>query len=317
MKTTKSQSRYREIDIIKGITIIWVVLMHLELNPPIPDAAAQMGIFFLFSGFFFNPINTKALIIKKYNSLIIPLLWFWLISWCVALFKFDVPRYISEQHIDLSHTFGLLTNYSYLRVNILWFLMALFTTHILYNYLFYHIKCYKKELVIILIAIILYLSGSLLTGLKQHEPFHTIYENPWFPIGPFLVYQIYFVIGWYFKKYFLSNFKYWPWLISFIVYSIIFRWIPIPYLLKIVPYTIMLTALLLGIFRSNKISELFSIFEFFGINSIIVYVTHMLIIYSPFCQNIRSSNGPVFGRWLVFAIIVLIEVPIIILINKF
>lgn len=140
MKTTKSQSRYREIDIIKGITIIWVVLMHLELNPPIPDAAAQMGIFFLFSGFFFNPINTKALIIKKYNSLIIPLLWFWLISWCVALFKFDVPRYISEQHIDLSHTFGLLTNYSYLRVNILWFLMALFTTHILYNYLFYHLS---------------------------------------------------------------------------------------------------------------------------------------------------------------------------------
>lgn len=79
----------------------------------------------------------------------------------------------------------------------------------------------------------------------------------------------------------------------------------------------MLTALLLGLFRSSKISELFSIFEFFGINSIIVYLTHMLMIYSPFCQNIISLNGPVSGRWMVFAIIVLIEVPIIILINKY
>lgn len=38
--------RYRYIDIIKGFTILWVISMHLEINPPFIDAAAQMGIFF-------------------------------------------------------------------------------------------------------------------------------------------------------------------------------------------------------------------------------------------------------------------------------
>lgn len=310
------KKRYRYIDIIKGITIIWVVMMHLEINPRWPDAATQMGIFFFLSGMFYKPKGQLEFIRRKYKSLIVPLLWFWLISFIIMALKDGLfTRFINDFN-GLIHNYTLSdfwNRYSYLRVNILWFLIALFVTNVFNNWL-YTIIIYHKRWVMIIVSSILYIAGSYLTGMKGEEPFKTIYDNPWFPISPFMVYQLYFVIG-YMAFNFLNKISLKVWVVSLIIYTLIFDYIPMPYLIRIVPYTVLLIGFSLKFFKKYEDVKAWDIFEFFGVNSIIIYLTHMLIIYSPWCQVVIKEIN--YGRFYIFAIVMISMLPLIYIFNKF
>lgn len=318
---SKPVSRIRYIDAVKGITILWVVLMHLEINPSWPEAATQMGIFFLISGMFFKPQNFKKNIKKKYQSLLIPLLWFWLISWMVMLLKVDLPEYIHNGTFAPDKTFDFINRYSYLRVNILWFLMALFATNIFYNGLCNIIKEHKI-LWLIAISGILYLGGCYITGHRTAEGWQSVYDNPYFPLGPFLINQVYFVIGFLFSK---ALFKYNGnpviSLLLLISYSVICKFIPLPFLILLIPYTILMFMVISSFSKryDRGGNLLFRFFIFCGENSIIIYLTHMLFIYSPVAQHIIYSDilSEYMNRWIVFVMIIILELPIIYFFNKY
>jgi fucose 4-O-acetylase-like acetyltransferase len=120
---------------LKGFTVLWVIWMHLEL-PEIIDPAVQMPVFFFLSGLFFSVRPTKEFLIRKVNTLIIPLLFFWFLSWISqVIYQEFIPCRFVLSKVDWGNVFNIFTKYSYLKVNILWFLMALFACNVLYFFL--------------------------------------------------------------------------------------------------------------------------------------------------------------------------------------
>lgn len=193
--------------------------------------------------------------------------------------------------------------------------MALFSANVFYNYLYCKLDK-NRAIIMFAISTVLYLAGSLITGCRHMGVVERIYENPLFPIGPFLVYQYYFVLGILLSDYakLLENYKFW--IVGFVLYSIVFRAIPLPYLIKIVPYTLLLIGLMLTVLRKIENKSVFRVFEFFGINSMILYLTHMLIIYAPVCRHFIDNNGEI-GRVIMFMCVIIIQIPLIVVINRF
>lgn len=68
--------RYNDIDIAKGIGILLVMGLHCGFHQ-LWMATFEMPLFFILSGCFFNTSTTfKKFVIKKFNTLLIPYLFF-------------------------------------------------------------------------------------------------------------------------------------------------------------------------------------------------------------------------------------------------
>lgn len=304
-----TKKRSVEIDILRGVTILWVVMLHLSISPTCLDSVSRMGILFLISGMFFKPLDLKPFVKKKVTSLLIPLLYFWLISWAIEVMEYDVPEMLASHSFDWS-IFDFIGRYSYMNVNVLWFLSVLFVTNVLFCILWNYLKRYSfRTYVIAFISVIMYLCGAFLVANKI--------QFKYFSLPDMLIYQIYFVIGVY-------SSSFWKNVPSIIIslplallFVFIFEMLPVPFLVKTIPFTLVITAFLLAFLRILANSPITKSFAFFGVNSIVVYLTHMLIIYSPFGKNMIGSFDGDTGRWLLFLIICIAEVPLILFFNKY
>ena len=236
--------------------------MHMHINPDLIDASTQMPIFFFASGLFFKIKPVKEFFISKINSLIVPFFFFWFISWIykVILEEF-MPVHFNLSEVKWFDVFNIFTKYSYLRVNILWFLIVLFTIHASYYFIFKYLKSWQ----IILLSTAMYLAGSYLAAIK--------YPTPIFPINLFLIFQLWFVFGYYLKEVYFNilNIKNKLHIISVIVGCVLVMvTIPkifdryLPYMIYMIPYTLCTILLLSMIMKLTDKYKIWNIFKYYG-----------------------------------------------------
>lgn len=129
-------NRYLEIDFIKGLGIILMIMGHQYYGMlfDIWIHSFHMPIFFMISGFLFNSdLSIRKRIHKKYKSLIIPYI-------TVSLFHlliFSLKIVISREPLDkLLYHFSHILLYNHEGIAIcgaVWFLTALFFTDVIYS----------------------------------------------------------------------------------------------------------------------------------------------------------------------------------------
>ena len=138
MEPTTQKKRIEYIDLMKGVCITLVVLLHViwTFNIDIVDnvlSNIRMPLYFFLSGLFFKKYsNFKEFAIKKTNKLIIPYLFFCLIPYCLLAPFFNEAYKTSTFTVDFTNLsfYGLAIATPY--NGPLWFLRCLFMTNIFY-----------------------------------------------------------------------------------------------------------------------------------------------------------------------------------------
>ncbi|WP_293731708.1 acyltransferase family protein [uncultured Parabacteroides sp.] len=143
------------IDKIKGVCIILVIYSHIlgDLFEGLRFIFCfHMPIFFCLSGLFFKPYTCyKEFLRKKVNALLVPFVFFYIISY--SLFFFKKMMFGSIQNFSVLDFFSgeQMFNIS------LWFLLSLF----IMSNIMYVIYCFKLSIVRFLLVIILGLIGYI------------------------------------------------------------------------------------------------------------------------------------------------------------
>ncbi|WP_417009034.1 acyltransferase family protein [Bacteroides congonensis] len=171
------QSRLDFLDIAKGITVLWVVWMHMEM-PMYLWASFQMPFFFILSGTLYKQpdINKGIVWIKrKAISLLVPAFTFFCISALLMESKSEIG--------DLSWFWRF---HKYSQGGIIWFLQAMFL-YLCFHYLIVrYLQCKYWG---ILISLIFYPIGYFLYGKLYYDII------PCIPVAHILVNWIYFELG--------------------------------------------------------------------------------------------------------------------------
>lgn len=300
---------YENVDITKGLCIIWVVMMHLQINPSCIEGAVRMPIFFMISGMFFKPTDNINFLKKRWRSLFFPLLCFWLISWVFKLATEDFPGILKNGQVDWGHIFGFLGEYSYIRINLLWFLMSLFVTSMAFCLLWNVIKSKNRPYILVIISVALFLIGSVLCSKKINCEY--------FPVWETMIFQLYYVIGALLSRYWKNLQNPVLWILATAVYAYMFYKIPyVPFLVKTIPYTILIFGSMMTIGNVIASYRASWILRYIGASSAVVYLTHMLLMTTDFSKSVIEQHG-VDGRWMVFCGIMVIELPLIWLFNRY
>lgn len=181
LKTKPEKQRIEYIDLVKGISILWVVLLHSGFSV-IDDfkeiswynwlfAPYRMSLFFFISGIFFRLRTFSEFFKRRIKTLIVPFFGFWLAGLLYNVIKYELlGRYTSMKYKGL----GSFTEYAtslkglfYLRpevdpciVNgVLWFLIALFIVQMVH---FFLCKLIPNKLVILFVGMILFVASAYL-----------------------------------------------------------------------------------------------------------------------------------------------------------
>lgn len=132
MNNTK---RIEFIDLAKGVCILFVVMMHCNINLPYA-AYIRMPLYFILSGLFFKQYGGGFdFFIKKTNKIFIPFISFFLFSYIIYLFLSVIqPNLRINSQVE---QFSLLDPF-YSRIcinNPLWFLLSLFCSNIIFYFI--------------------------------------------------------------------------------------------------------------------------------------------------------------------------------------
>ena len=293
-------TRLDYIDIVKGICIILVVFFHFPYISTLPNFSTwggyvttfYMPLFFVMSGLFFKPQN----IMYKVKRLMIPYISFYVAAYAMYVLKCIVIH----EEIDWLNFFfpfcGKTINYQNTPI---WFLLVL------------------AEIDVISSHICSFLCGCLgyLLGKVVNMPYY---------IDVALVNLLFFLLAYYYRCYILNiN---WIYGIILIIVSVITylanpgitnvsqNYIPMGYLLFIV---VSVTASLGFVGVTKLITGIGGkVIAFVGKNSLIIMCTHMMLMAIPsflvgYMQNLY------YALFLGLLIILLIEIPIILLINRY
>lgn len=131
----EAKKRIDYIDLLKGFCILWIIWIH-TYHPSFVGGPFRIPLFFFLSGIFFKDCNFKQFVIKRVNSLIIPFLFFYLLSTGIKL----ILSFSSFYSFNISSFWELFLcspRHDYLSINIpLWFLLCIFWIHLLYRALY-------------------------------------------------------------------------------------------------------------------------------------------------------------------------------------
>lgn len=118
--------RFDYIDLAKGIGILSIVAMHIGALPTwLPKLSASwVPLFFILSGMFFKPSQSlRALFIKKTNTILIPFLFFYIVSYLIFyILELILPGVVKT---DAKGILDLFYQEGYFNGPI-WFLLSLF-----------------------------------------------------------------------------------------------------------------------------------------------------------------------------------------------
>lgn len=124
--------RDEKVDILKGIGMLCVIMGHLTQVGLLKSCiySFHMPLFFMLSGYFYSPQDTKTLAVKMAKSLLIPYL---IVAVIIASYKYSLSEVIDTVvFADGYHSHTLIWN-SERFIGTLWFLPALFWCRIVYN----------------------------------------------------------------------------------------------------------------------------------------------------------------------------------------
>ncbi len=269
-----AKKRVEYIDYIRGLCVTWVVWYHTT-HPEFVDFSFRIPLFFFASGVFFKPYPWKKFWRKKFNQLIVPFIFFYLIYY-IYLIALNALKYHNFSSFDYScifQVFGTYTVNGTFVVNPpLWFICALIDLQIM---LYVSSRVIKNKWLLLALAIIVSALGVLYI---QHIP------TP-FMIGRSLRYFVYYVSGYLFGKSLVARLELKSSQIKILAISGVI--LAITLLIKssftfslyeqelidcIEIYSIIL--LLFVVFRNTyKIPVLYP-FKYFGLNSYIVFGMH-------------------------------------------
>lgn len=191
--------RIEYIDLAKGICIFLVVLSHIQTRVgfELPTDSFfrifRMPLYFMLSGFFFKQYgNYYCFLIRKINKLLVPFLFFNLISNILYPIVFGICYHGWETTFNNTINSDLIYNCLYLKYNYpIWFLWCLFIMNSLF-YGIHYIASFakrKQSVVILLMTISIGLTGYLMGTNNIKIPFFTdtaMTALPFYSFGYFI-----------------------------------------------------------------------------------------------------------------------------------
>jgi len=156
------KQRIGYIDIAKGLCILLVMMVHIGIPEPLPNLYnVKVPLFFVLSGFFFRePDSMKGLLIKKLRTILIPFLFFYVVSYII----YYVMLLMSPSLGTLTKANGILDVFlqkEYFN-GPLWFLPCLFWVYIINTMVFrYFQNNYLHALIIMMLGCLGYLLSQV------------------------------------------------------------------------------------------------------------------------------------------------------------
>lgn len=320
--------RKNYVDILKGISILSIMLLHFEdgIFPPLVNAwigTFMITAFYFVSGWLYGgkaPESYVDCLKKRWHSLIIPYLWFSLI-----ILIFDIVFWLCGWY-DLNLVFRDIYKTLVLRgIGTLWFLPALLGGELIFI-------CFRKSgserKILLLVGTFVWLS---LYGMWSQKYGHVnlicrLIDTPLNTIKNILGAWYVIAAGYYLERYarppiydlssrnkLALTVGLLGWYTLAIIYGIGADWMGI--IPVVGPFGLLILCMLTEKWPINHF------FSFFGRNSLIVMVTHFSILqilcdivnyrYFGGGKNLHGINALYF-----FGAAVLLEYPIIFLINK-
>lgn len=289
--------RNKEIDITKGIGIIFVIALHSDFHMDWM-ISFEMPLFFLLSGCFFNcSMPFRQFFIKKVNTLLVP--------YCF----FKLPQVLYSIGYALIHS-----NMASMKNSVIptatWFLLSLFETQLIA----YPVIRYTKGKMILFIGLLLSITGYIAS---QYHIANVLFVNTT------LTCSFYFILGYLLRKQInrvtaYKSITYCALMMGGFLLCYLLWTIHKPYIFyrdNLMPdnYFLVVLMALTGCFAVLNASRLIkrnSVLEFYGRYSLIVLGTHLYCIFFLECLPLECPH------WLVFIICVLMEVPIICLMKR-
>lgn len=296
------QQRYDFIDIAKGVVILWVVWMHMEM-PMYIWPCFQMPFFFFISGTLYKQPkieNTGAWLKNKAFALLVPAITFMFIVLVIRFLQKD-NAFIEGTIVD-----KLQSAYS---GSIIWFLQAMFI-FICAHYVM--VRWVKRKLAGILITMLIYPIGYYMYANKL-DPI------PCLALSTIMIFWMYFELGCLLgRNYTLitdSNKKYRR-IVNAIIATIFVVCVCTPKLNEIcfrslfggrnilVPiymsiYNLCVIYLVILFSHSIEKNKFSGLWKFYGVNSIVVYLTHLLIYVNIVKPWIEDGLNRVIGYTIV------------------
>ena len=300
--------RYEYIDIVKGFTIIWVLWMHMGL-PELIYPSVQMPIFFFLSGTFYHAKESTLWRQMKSDAykLLLPAFVFSMLALCCLCLK---------DRLTVDGIFSIIVQC--LSASIVWFLLALFY----FRTIAYPCVKNRKPVIVLLISLLIYVPGFYLYANECY------WILPFFPLSHLGVFMIWFAIGVLYGKYILNLivkpqlYKTGTCILLSFLYMLLVHYpdwdsvflVYIPWFVYGFPYTLgVIFVILFAAYHLNRICNyhfISKILAYVGKNSIVFYLTHWplwMYIFKPLDWNVYLS----------FALIVLLEFPLILLFNNY
>jgi len=137
MSNVTENKRIEYIDLLKGFAILWIVWWH-TCHPAFIDPYYHVPLFFFISGVFFKPYPLTTFIRKKTKALLIPFVFFYLLSYIyrIGVHIWDNKTLAGFPWLNILDVFKCMPNGDYLWVNVpLWFLLCLFNVTIIYYFI--------------------------------------------------------------------------------------------------------------------------------------------------------------------------------------
>lgn len=304
------KKRIEFIDYAKGVCIMFIVLFHEQVSR-LPYAAKWGGyvttvyvvMFFLMSGLFFKPVELKA----KLKRLLIPFLSFYVISFGVYAAKAFLKHDVIEWYKFILPFIGKTTGFE---GSALWFLISLMEIITMAYLIAKYLRFQSGLPLSIAMSVFGYYLG-------------TCFKVPYF-IDVSMLCLPFFMVGYYYKENILQmKMKYGLglFLLSIIFFMLNPGWTNVSMNNEPSGYIIFTLVALTGsigiivLCKLVKIKVLQKLLTFYGQNTLIIMCTHMMLLNIPF-----FIDRHIWNHWSSvicgFICIMLIEIPVIFLINK-
>lgn len=178
------KKRIEYIDYLRGLTIVWVVWYHAK-HPEFVDYSFRIPLFYFISGIFFKLYDISIFLKKKFNQIVVPFIFFYLIYYLFYLFL-NYCKYRNFYEINYAVIGDIFKPYigtgSFTINPPLWFLCGLINLQLI----LYLLKKYVSNVFyLVLISLVISLLGMFVI---QNVP-------TYFMFGRCLRYLIYYVIG--------------------------------------------------------------------------------------------------------------------------
>lgn len=323
----QKDNRFEFIDVMKGLTIIIMVMYHLTSfysdTEVIRDYATPffMQLFFVLSGLFFSTKSSFGqYLLNKVNRLIVPLFFFYCINYLTFFIVSDIVGLGDKKIISKFHLLYFADLFSPAEIfhysGAIWFLLCLFNVTIIY-YLVNKIKDgYLRLLVSLMISLIGFYMGNRINLPYYLDSAMTMIF--FFGLGHFLK-DLKFV----FKR---QSYDYILALVSILLYVILINYFDIYSKVMENEYTGNFALFLLGsilgissVFFVSRWIRNEKILNFYGKNSLIVLGTHqmVLIVVNMVLMKMVSGLGSVLLLIINLVLSMIIEYFVIIILSKF